>query len=173
MNTNFTQARNWIISAINDIDRIAKNLKRKDFAAVAFRSQFAIEKLNKALLSYMGIKIEKTHTPSKLLKDILKDEEILTFDDETEEILNNIIKFSIYFEEQGTITRYGTIKNEIWIFPEDIYNSVEDVKEFIVNLVNMVNNYLILLNKTFNITSDEFKELKNLKKLLKKLRKWT
>jgi len=51
MKTNFSQAKSWITSAINDIKRVLIDLKLKDFSRVAFRSQFAVEKLNKMILS--------------------------------------------------------------------------------------------------------------------------
>jgi len=172
MKTNFTQAKSWIISAITDINRVVGSLERNDFADVAFRSQFAIEKLIKALLSLMGVKVEKTHIPTKVLKDLLKNEGILTIDEETEKKFNKVIKFSGFFEEQGTKTRYGTIKNEILTLPEDIYNSFEDIKEFIFNMVNLIHEYLIILEEIFGITKDKFEDLQHLKNLLGKLKKW-
>lgn len=47
MKTNFSQAKSWITSAINDIKRVLIDHKLKDFSRVAFRSQFAVEKLNR------------------------------------------------------------------------------------------------------------------------------
>ena len=172
MKTNFTQAKSWILSAINDIKRVLNSLKRKDFADVAFRSQFAVEKLNKAVLNLLGVKIEKTHTPIKILKSIILDEKTLDNEESTKENLLNIISYSGLFEDEGVKTRYGISKEEVLMIPEQIYTSFENIRQFILNLQKIVDLYLILWNETFNINEIEFKELKELKKLNKKLRKW-
>ncbi|MHA1659873.1 MAG: HEPN domain-containing protein [Promethearchaeota archaeon] len=165
MKTNFTQAKSWISSAINDMKRVLNNLKMKDFSLVAFRSQFAVEKLNNALLNLLGVKIEKTHAPSKFLESILNDEKILIIDQKTRDLLKIIINNSRRFEAEGTKTRYGIRKNAQLTFPEDIYSSFDDIKEFIINLNNIIHNHVILLKETFNITENEFEDLKQLKKL--------
>ena len=172
MRTNFSQAKSWILSAINDIKRVIYSLKRKDFADVAFRSQFAVEKFNKAALNLLGVKIEKTHTPSKILKSIIIDEEIPINEESVKENLLKIIKYSGLFEDEGVKSRYGISKEDMLMIPEQIYSSFEDIKEFILNLQKIVDLYLILWNKPFNINEIEFKELKELKKLNKKLKKW-
>ncbi|KKL61881.1 hypothetical protein LCGC14_2190890 [marine sediment metagenome] len=172
MRTNFSQAKSWILSAINDIKRVISSLKRKDFADVAFRSQFAVEKFNKAALNLLGVKIEKTHTPTKILKSIILDEEILINEKSVKENLLNIINYSGLFEDEGVKTRYGIFKEEMLMIPERIYSSFEDIKQFILNLQKIVDLYLIVWNETFNINEIEFKELKELKKLNKKLKKW-
>jgi len=46
MKTNISLAKKWILSATSDINRILKDLETNDFADIAFRSQFAVEKLN-------------------------------------------------------------------------------------------------------------------------------
>ncbi len=56
MKTNISLAKKWIESAIADLKRFLKSLKSNDFADVAFRSQFAVEKLNKSILVLLGIK---------------------------------------------------------------------------------------------------------------------
>lgn len=171
MKTNFTQANSWIISAINNIKRVLNSLKRKDFADVAFRSQFAVEKLNKAILSLLGVKFEKTHTPAKTLKSVIFDENIIN-NETTKKNLLKILNYSNFFEDEGTKTRYGISKGEKLTIPEHIYLSLEDVKRFILNLQEIVETYMIVLNKTFDINENEFKELKQMKKLKKKLKKW-
>ncbi len=144
----------------------------KDFSLVAFRSQFAVEKLNNALLNLLGVKIEKTHVPSKFLKSILNDEKILIIDQKTRDLLKIIITNSRRFEAEGTKTRDGIRKNAQLTFPEDIYSSFEDIKEFIINLKNIIHNHVILLKETFNITEKEFEDLKQLKKFGGELNKW-
>ena len=97
MKTNFSQAKSWITSAINDIKRVLIDLKLKDFSRVAFRSQFAVEKLNKMILSLMGIKIEKIHTPSEILNKVIKDNKVLSLDEEKKDLMENIIRNSEFF----------------------------------------------------------------------------
>jgi len=67
MNTNISQGRSWVNSGIHDLKLVLSSLREKHFSIVAFRSQFAVEKLNKAILCFFGIKIEKTHFPTKII----------------------------------------------------------------------------------------------------------
>ena len=142
MKTNFTQAKSWFSSAIIDIEYVLDDLESKSFARIAFRSQLATEKFNKALLNLMGLKIEKTHTPTKILNKFLKDKETLNLNQKEKKMLKNIIKISKIFEDTGTKTRYGVHKEGKIIFPEEIYKSFEDVKDFIINLKDLINDYL-------------------------------
>lgn len=172
MKTNFTQAKSWIKSATNDINRVLKGLKRKDFADVAFRSQFAIEKLNKAILSFMGLKIEKTHTPTEILDMALNDENMLKIDEKGQTILRKIIFYSKFFEKQGTQTRYGSIDNNKLTIAEDIYDNFNKIKDFIINLKNSIDYDLLFLKEILMINEKEFEGLQELKSLLRKLNKW-
>ena len=172
MKTNFSQAKSWITSAINDIKRVLIDLKLKDFSRVAFRSQFAVEKLNKMILSLMGIKIEKIHTPSEILNKVIKDNKVLSLDEETKDLMKNIIRNSEFFEKQGTKTRYGIIEEGKIIFPEEIYRSFDDIKNFLENLVNIINLYTLLMETTFNLSEKKFEPLKLLKELEGELNKW-
>jgi len=173
MKTNFSQGRNWITSAINDVNIIINSLKRKFYSIVAFRCQFSIVKFNKSLLSLMGVKIEKMHNPSKILRELIHDEKVFNLSKNHKNLFELNIKFSEFFEEQGTITRYGVLEADQIKFPEDIYHSLEKVREFIKNLFNYLENFLEILKQTFNITESQFEDLKKLKKQQKKLKKWT
>ncbi len=172
MKTNFSQANGWITSAINDIKRVLNDLKSKDFSRVAFRSQFAVEKLNKAILSLIGIKIEKTHNPSEILKEILKDEGVLSIDEEARALIEIIIRNSEFFEKQSIKTRYGIIEDNKMRFPEEIYSSFEDIKNFLVNLRNIINAYTTLMEDSFNLSEKEFEIFKILDELKGELNKW-
>ena len=121
MNTNFSQGKSWIKSAISDMKIVINSLQNDYFSLVAFRSQFAVEKLNKAILSFMGLKAEKTHAPTDILEDILKNKSSFTIDQKTKKILYEILKHSKFFENEGAQTRYGTIKNNKLIIAEEIY----------------------------------------------------
>jgi len=173
MNTNFSQGKSWIKSAISDIKIVINSLQNGYFSLVAFRSQFAVEKLNKAILSFMGLKVEKPHVPADILKDVLKSESSLAIDLETKEILKKIQKHSKFFENEGVQTRYGTIKNSKLIIAEEIYQSFEDIKDFLINLEKIVILNLKLLKKSLNITKEEFKDLDRLESLLGELKQWT
>ncbi len=172
MKTNFSQAKSWITSAINDIKIVLNSLKMQYYSLVAFRSQFAVEKLNKAILSLMGAKIEKIHTPTEILNDIINNKEILTINEKTKEILKKISKYSEFFEKQGTKTIYGTLKDGKLTLAEEIYNSFEKIKDFIINLEKLGKHYLILFKETFKITEVEFEDLKQLKEFEGELKKW-
>lgn len=173
MNTNYTQAKSWISSAISDIEIVLTALKRKYYSLVAFKSQFAIEKLNKGLLNLFGLKIEKTHSPSEIIKEYFSKAKNLTFDKKAEELILNILNWSNFFESQGTKTRYGLVQDNTLIPAEKIYSKFEDVQKFIYNLLQIIHTYLLLLETIFNINEDNFEDIKKLKKFAKKLRKWT
>ncbi len=76
----------------------------------------------------MGVKIQKTHEPTKILKDILKDKESRKFDKKAKELIKKIITYSLLFEEEGTKTRYGVYKEDEFLIAEEIYTSLEDIK---------------------------------------------
>lgn len=172
MNTNFTQGKSWIISAISDLKIVINGVQNEYYSLVAFRSQFAVEKLNKAILSFMGLKVEKTHSPTDILEDILNRKSSLSFNLETKKILEKILKYSKFFENEGVQTRYGTIKNNKLIIAEEIYQSFEDIKNFLINLQNIVNCYLKLVKESLNITEKDFEDLKQLESLLGELKQW-
>ena len=108
-------------------------------------SKFAVEKLNKSILILLGVKIQKTHEPTKILKDVLKDKDYRTFDEKSEELIKEIITYSLIFEEEGTKTRYGFYKEDKFLVAEEIYTSLEDIKPFIINLEKIVSIYIDIL----------------------------
>jgi len=172
MNTNFTQGKSWIVSAISDVKIVINGVQNEYYSLVAFRSQFAVEKLNKAILSFMGLKIEKTHTPTDILEDIINIKSSLIIDVETKKVLEKILKFSKFFENEGVQTRYGTIKNNKLVIAEEIYQSFEDIKDFLINLQNIVNCFLKLVKESLNITEKEFENLLQLESLSGELKQW-
>ncbi|MBA7484829.1 hypothetical protein ES707_20360 [subsurface metagenome] len=172
MKTNISLAEKWIVSAIADIKRFLNALEVEDFADVAFRSQFAVEKLNKSILVLLGVKIQKTHEPTKILKDVLKDKDYRTFDDKSEKLIKEIITFSLIFEEEGTKTRYGFYKEGEFLVAEEIYTSLEDIKHFIINLEKIISIYIDIIQDVFQIPKTEFKDLKILKDIKEDIIKW-
>lgn len=173
MNTNFSQAQSWIKSAISDMKIVINSLQNEFFSLVAFRSQFAVEKLNKAIINFMGLKSEKTHTPTDILEEILKNKSSFTIDQKTKKILYEILKHSKFFEIEGVQTRYGAIKDNKLIIAEEIYQSFEDIEPFLVNLQNILINYLDLLTKSLNMTKEKHKDLEQLELILGELKGWT
>lgn len=172
MQTNFSQARKWIISAIHDIKRVLKDLKTEDFADIAFRSQFAVEKLNKSILNLMGIKSIRTHTPSIILKDVLRNEKNLIIDKKMNELLEEICNYSKFFEEEGTKTRYGIFKKGELITSEEIYSTIKDIEKFLKYLGRIVKSFLVLLKESFRLTDKKIDELNQFEKLMGELKKW-
>ncbi len=172
MKSNFTQAKSWIRSAINDVNRVLNGLKLEDYALVAFRSQFAVEKFNKSIISFIGVKVEKTHTPSEIIEDIINIEENLNLEEKTITLLRKIIKYSKTFENEGTKARYGVIKEEKLIPAEEIYESFENIKKFIIILKNYINCYITLLKESFNLSKKKLEDLKQLQVLIGDLDQW-
>lgn len=173
MKTNITLAKKWIMSAIADLERFLNSLGIDDFADTAFRSQFAVEKINKSILTLMGVKIQKTHEPTKILLDILRDKESRAFSKNTKRLLNEIIDLSILFEEEGTKTRYGLYKDEDYITAEEIYKSIEDIKDFINNLEKVITTFIIIIQEVFHIPVAELEEINILKNIKEEISKWT
>lgn len=172
--TNFSKAKKWLKSALADIKRVLKDLERDDFADIAFRSQFAVEKINKSILNFFGIKIEKVHDPSTILDDFLKKNENLQIDSKTEEFITNLIKYSKVFEKEGTKTRYGTVEEGELITAEEIYSSFGDVIDLIIHL-NLVITHLINFLKYFSkkISRNDFLNIKEeFEDLNEALKKW-
>lgn len=87
-------------------------------------------------------------------------------------LMKNIIRNSEFFERQGTKTRYGIIEEGKIIFPEEIYSSFDDIKNFLENFVNIINLYTLLMETTFNLSEKKFEPLKMLKELEGELNKW-
>jgi HEPN domain-containing protein len=173
MKTNFSQGKSWIVSAISDLKIVVSSIQNEFYSLVAFRSQLAVEKFNKAILNFMGLKVEKTYSPTVILEDFLKNKSSLTIALDIKEVINDIIKYSKFFENEGVQTRYGTFKNDKLITAEEIYKSFEDVKDFLINLERILNLYLELLKKSLNLTTEGFKDLGQLELLLGELKKWT
>ena len=172
MKTNISLAKKWVVSAIRDLERFLKSLKSEDFADAAFRSQFAIEKLNKSILVLLGVKIQKTHEPTKILKDILKDKESRKFDKIAEELIKKMITYSLLFEEEGTKTRYGVYKEDEFLIAEEIYTSLEDIKQFIINLEKIISIYITIIQDIFQIHKNELEDLQTLKDIKEDIIKW-
>jgi len=172
MITNHTQAKGWINSSITEIVREFKGKRAKDYDDFAFRSQLAVEKLNKAILCFFGLKSEKVHTPSKIIQNVIKNEKNIKIDKQTEDILFNIINYSEFFEKQGTITRYGVSKEGVLTFPEDLYDSQEIIKDFLYNLKKILENVVIFLQDFLHFTEKDYEGLTQIKQFLGDKKKW-
>ncbi|MBA7650725.1 hypothetical protein ES703_58536 [subsurface metagenome] len=172
MKTNISLAKKWVLSAIADLERFLKSVKTEDFADAAFRSQFAIEKLNKSILVLLGVKIQKTHEPTKILKDVLKDKDSRKFDKKAEEMIKQMISYSLLFEEEGTKTRYGVYKEDEFLLAEEIYTSLEDIKQFIIYLEKIISIYIKIIQEIFQIPKTELEDLQTLENIQEDIIKW-
>jgi len=171
-NTNLTRAKKWLNSAITDIKRVLNDLKMKDFADVAFRSQFAVEKINKAILNLFAIKIEKVHNPSTILEDFLKGEKKLTLNNKTKSILKKIIADSKVFENEGTKTIYGSFEQGELITAEEIYDSFNDIKKLLIALNYIITNLTSFLQYSLKKTRNQSKIINELNELSEMLQEW-
>ena len=172
MKTNISIAKKWILSAASDIKRILNDLETDDFADIAFRSQFAVEKLNKSILALLGIKIQKTHEPTKILKSILRSEKYRAFDKDSEDLIIQMINLSILFEEEGTKTRYGVFRENEFLVSEEIYKSFNDINKFIFNLEKIISIYNKIITEVLNIKESKLDDLNLLLNLREELIKW-
>ncbi len=128
--------------------------------------------MNKAIINILGLKVEKTHNPTKIIKKALKEKENLRLKPEGWEVLLNIVNTSEFFEKQGTITRYGLIKGEDLIFPEEIYNSKEKILDFLSKFKIILENTIIFLQDIMNFSEKDFPVIKDLKKWIEAKKLW-
>ncbi|MFO8018560.1 MAG: HEPN domain-containing protein [Promethearchaeia archaeon] len=171
-NTNLSRAKKWLNSAISDINRVLNDLERGDYADIAFRSQFAVEKINKSIFNIFGIKIEKVHNPSTILDDFLKNVENLEIDDKIRSILEELTADSKVFENEGTKTRYGTIERGELITAEEIYNSFEDIKYLLKKLDKIIINLVRFLKYSIKKDKKELEIINELNELRILIAKW-
>lgn len=162
INSNISQAKKWILSFIKDIDRVKRSYDANDYADSIYRSQFAVEKLNKSILILFGFQFKKTHTPSKIIGTLLKKKKDI-FDADSNKILEKIVDISKKFEKLKTTPKYGFLKNGNLTLPEELYSSSEDVNLFLKDMTLVLKNMIDLLNLKF---SDNLVIIKLIEKLI-------
>lgn len=87
-------------------------------------------------------------------------------------MIKEIVNFSLLFEEEGTKTRYGLYKDEDYITAEEIYESIEDINDFINNLEKVIITYIEIIKEVFQFPTGKMEELIKLKKISEEISKW-
>lgn len=163
-NSNFSQASKWILSFIGDVNRVKRSFDFEDYSDTIFRAQFAVEKLNKAILILFGLKFKKTYTPSDIINEDLISERIKILDEETKKLLLKITKSTRKFERLGTTPRYGFIRDNELVLPEELYSSKEDIE-------HLLNEFLIISEDFLILLKGKFSKNETIKLIIKKLSK--
>ncbi len=124
MTTNIMQTNNWAKMALSELKR-AKILKKElDYPGFMFHAQLGVEKLGKSLLILFGIKVERTHTPTRIIIDrLIKTNNILKIEisKELKDLLLEFVEHSLPLEMERTIPRYGLDIGDEFIIPERFY----------------------------------------------------
>ncbi len=94
------------------------------------------------------------------------------FDKKAEELIKQIIAHSLIFEEEGTKTRYGVYKEDEFLIAEDIYNTIDKVKQFIINLKKVISVYIKIIEEIFQVPENELKDMETLKEMKGEINKW-
>lgn len=163
---NHKKTKDWLKLAFNNLDRVTRNFKVNDYADCIFRIQLSIEQLQKSLLFLMGLQFKKTHEPSKIIESFASSERT-NLEEEKRIILLNIANIAKKLEQEETKTRYGVIRGEDLIAPEDEYD-INKAEKFLSDLNKILGDIIKLFEDLQNF-SDEIEELLNYKKLISEL----
>ena len=143
MTSNYNRTKEWLGFAFNNIERVIRNYREKDYADCVFRIQLSIEQLQKALIFLLGLQFRKIHEPSKILESAMKNE-ITQNEDEIQEKIGKIVTIAKNIEKEGTFTRYGKIVDDKLITPEEKYDKgktdefLNDLKDILLILTDLL-----------------------------------
>ncbi len=163
---NYKKTKDWFKLAFNNLDRVIRNYKVKDYADCVFRIQLSIEQLQKALLFLLGLQFKKTYEPSIIIESFLSSENSNIEEDKRNSLLN-IANLAKDLEQEETKTRYGIMKGENLIPPEEEYDIIK-TKVYLKNVIEILIEILELLKnlQEFNV---ERKKLRYFKNMIKKV----
>ncbi len=153
--TNFERARTWILMAISDLERVARNLKSEDFAAAVFRAQMAVERLCKAIIFLLGLQFKKTHKPTVIIREFLDEEAV---DELQKKIFSEIVSKAKILEDQGTLPRYGVETVSTILRPEEIYDKEKTAS--LIRVTKAIAEAFIRLLETQKLLPDMQSELR-------------
>ena len=169
MTNNYKRTKEWLDLAFKNIERVLKYYKDNDYADTVFKIQLSIEQLQKALIFLLGMQFRKTHDPSEILETIEYNNSIKIEKKKIEQI-KKIAALAKDIEGEGATTRYGIIKNDELITPEDKYDNII-VNKFLNDLKDVLINIYELLKEIPDLEHELIKLLdfiKNFRDLLKK-----
>jgi HEPN domain-containing protein len=105
LTSNYDSTKQWFQLAYNNIKRVIRNYKQKDYADTIFRIQLSVEQLQKGLLIFLGFQFKKSHEPSKIIDSILMKTDV-NLDDKIKRNLKDISLYAKEIEKEVTFTRY-------------------------------------------------------------------
>ena len=123
MTTNFQKCKDWLEIALADARTALENYKSSNFYASFYFSQQSNEKLCKSLLLFFGKQIKKTHFPTQILQDLLKNNQIP--DQFIQNLITALIQQTLYLEREREVPRYGIEELDRLIKPQDLYSAID------------------------------------------------
>ncbi len=166
MASNYKRTKEWLDLAFKNIERVLKYYKDNDYADTVFKIQMSIEQLQKGLIFLLGMQFRKTHEPSEILESIEFNDNI-QLEKKTLERIKKIAALAKNIEGERTATRYGIIKNDELITPEDKYDKTKtciflnDLKDILVIFNDLLEEIPNLEQELINIL-DFIEKLKDL-----------
>ena len=158
---NHTKTKEWFNLAFNNLDRVIRNYKLRDYADCVFRIHLSTEQLQKSLLFLLGLQFRKTHEPSVIIESFLLKQDIDIEEDINKKLLK-IAKLARTIEQEETKTRYGSIRKGKLIKPEEEYDK-NRTDVFLKLLIEIMAKIMGLLKnlKDFNEECVEVQKYKN------------
>ena len=163
MTTNYKRTKEWLDLAFDNIKTLISNYKISEYSTCVYKIQLSIEQLQKALLYLFGLQFRKTHEPSKILRTLSNNNNI-QIEEENIKQIKNIVALAEIIEREGTATRYGIIRDEKLISPNELYNKAK-TDEFLKNLKEI----LSILIELFKENPDFKVELTTLSEFIIKI----
>ena len=161
MTTNYEKTKEWLSLAFNNIERVIRNYQINDYSECVSKIQLSVEQLQKALILLLGFKFRKIHNPSIILESIEANKNIKIEKKNLEDI-KKIAALAKGIENEGVTTRYGIVKEDKLITPEEKYDKLEaikylkDLKEILINIRSLIEELanleqqIIILSKFIN-----------------------
>ena len=163
MTTNYQRTKEWLNLAFDNIKTLISNYKISEYSTCVYKIQLSIEQLQKALLYLFGLHFRKTHEPSKILRTLSNNNNI-QIEEENIKQIKNVVALAEIIEREGTATRYGIIRDEKLISPNELYNKAK-TDEFLKNLKDI----LSILIELFKENPDFKVELTTLSEFIIKI----
>ncbi len=152
MTNNYEKTKEWLGLAFNNVERVIRNYKINDYSECVFKIQPSVEQLQKSLILLLGFKFRKIHNPSVILESIETNKNI-KIEKIDLEIIQKVATLAKGIEGEGVTTRYGIIKEDKLITPEEKYDKLEAIK-YIKDLKDILINIKALIKKLTNLEQE-------------------
>ncbi|HUY01512.1 MAG TPA: HEPN domain-containing protein [Candidatus Deferrimicrobium sp.] len=135
MTTNFQKCKDWIEIAIADANTALDNYNSSNFYASFYFSQQSNEKLCKGLLMLFGAIVKKTHFPTQILNELIKNNKIP--DQHIQNLLTTLIQQTLFLEREREVPRYGIEEQDRILKPQDLYSKQDALNALQATIKNI------------------------------------